>query len=134
MFELDFFKPKKSEGVIKLTVHRNGKLGFSKMAMDKLNIGEWKQCKFAKDKNAESNDVIYMVRADEPDDVSFNISKAGDYYYIKANSLLEDLGIDYADPDKTIKFDITPIDNNGTTIYKLTKKESKKRIINKKAE
>lgn len=68
----------------------------------------------------------------EQNDYTFSLNKSGNYYYIKALSLLNDLGIDYSDESKRVIFDITAIDNNGQTVYKLTKREIKKR--NKKAE
>jgi len=37
-----FFKHKSAEGKIKCTIHRNGKLGFSRVAIDKLGITQEK--------------------------------------------------------------------------------------------
>ena len=132
VFEFEFFKPKGIDKVAKWTVHKNGKAGFSTAANELMNLANWKWCAFAKDKNEGGDKNIYMIKMDKPSDITFSVSKAGDYYYIKANSLFEDLGIDYTDESKRTIFDITPIENNGQMVYKLTRREIKKR--NKKAE
>ena len=67
-----------------------------------------------------------MVLNKESDEFSFNISKAGEYYYIKAKNFLSDLKIDYTDDAKTYIFDIYKMDNEDLIVYKL-----KKRIIKK---
>lgn len=132
MFEFEFFKPKTAEGAAKLTVHKNSKAGFSSAAEKLLDLANWKWCAFAKDRNEEGDKVIYLIKMDAPSDITFNVAKAGNYYYINARSILDDMGINYADETKRTIFDITPIENNGQTVYKLTRREIKKR--NKKAE
>ena len=127
MLNLKFIEPKESDGIAKLTVHKSGKLGLSKNATSLLDVENKKYCQFARDENKENNSILYMLMNKENDGRSFSISKAGDYYYIKAKSLLNDLDIDYSDVTKTIIFDIYPIEYDGDRIYKLTK-----RIIKKK--
>lgn len=127
MLDLNFITPKEIDGGTKLTVHKSGKLGFSKNAMELLDIENNKFCKFATN-NADVNDTsIYMIVSDVNDNLSFKASKAGEYYYIKARSFLNDLEIDYSDESKTIIFDIQPIDYEGKKIYKL-----KKRIVERR--
>lgn len=129
MFVFEFIEPKENEKIAKLTVHKSGKLGLSKGAMDLLDSENNKFCKFAYNntENTKDDKDLYMFLFKENDGASFNISKAGEYYYIKAKSLLIDLNIDYEDTSKTIIFDIYPLEYEGNTIYKL-----KKRIIKKK--
>lgn len=129
MFVFEFIEPKENEKIAKLTVHKSGKLGLSKGAMDLLDTENYKYCKFAYN-NTESNKEdkdLYMFLFKGNDGTSFSISKAGDYYYIKAKSLLIHLNIEYEDISKTTIFDIYPMEYEGQTIYKL-----KKRIIKKK--
>ncbi len=132
MLEFEYFKCKETERNAKLTVHKNGKAGFSEAANKLMNLDEWEWCAFARDKNETGGKYIYIVKMTEQNDYTFSLNKSGNYYYIKALSLLNDLGIDYSDESKRVIFDITAIDNNGQTVYKLTKREIKKR--NKKAE
>ncbi|MCL2098545.1 MAG: hypothetical protein FWH23_07310 [Bacteroidales bacterium] len=127
MINLKFIDPIEDNGVAKLTVHKSGKLGISKSAMKLLDITVNRYCKFAYDENNnEKSKVLYMVMEKENDGKAYNISKAGEYYYIKAKNLLNELNIDYTDTKTTIIFDIYPTDYNGTKIYKLNR-----RIINK---
>lgn len=129
MFVFEFIEPKENGKIAKLTVHKSGKLGLSKGAMDLLDTENNKYCKFANnntDSNKEDKD-LYMFLFKENDGASFSISKAGEYYYIKAKSLLIDLDIEYENTSETIIFDIYPMEYEGETIYKL-----KKRIIKKK--
>lgn len=129
MFIFEFIEPKENEKIAKLTVHKSGKLGLSKGAMGLLDSENNKFCKFAYNntENTKDDKDLYMFLFKENDGASFSISKAGEYYYIKAKSLLIDLNIDYEDISKTIIFDIFPLEYEGNTIYKL-----KKRIIKKK--
>lgn len=132
MFEFEFIKPKTPDGSAKMTAHRTGKAGFSAAADKLMKLADWKWCAFAKDKKEEGDRIIYLMKMEHPSDITFNVAKAGNYYYIKANSLFEDLKIDYTDESKTTIFDITPIEDNGKTLYKLSRREINKR--NKKAE
>jgi len=127
MLNLKFIEPKETDGAAKLTVHKSGKIGLSKSAAELLNIKNNKYCQFARDEDNVNDSILYMLVNKENDEKSFFISKAGDYYYVKAKSLLNDLDIDYTDKTKTIIFDIHQIEYEGNKIYKLTK-----RIINKK--
>lgn len=129
MFFFEFIEPKENDRIAKLTVHKSGKLGLSKGAMDLLEVENNKYCKFAHNNNESNKEDkdLYMFLYKQNDGASFSISKAGEYYYIKAKSLLIDLDIDYIDVTKTIIFDVHPIEYEGETIYKL-----KKRIIKKK--
>ena len=127
MIELKFFKPKDIEGSVKITVHKSGKLGFSKGAINLLKLNINKHCKFATNKVYENKDEIYLLVNNSEDEFSFKISKAGEYYYIKAKSFLSDLNIDYSDETQTIIFDIKEIDYQDQKIYKLNKRIVKKR-------
>lgn len=127
MIDIEFIKPNESESSVKLTVHRTGKLGFSKGAIDLMNIEKNKNCKFGKNKNKEEDEKLYMVVSNQRDNLSYKISKAGDYYYIKAKELLRELNIDYSDQATTVIFDIREIDNNGQRIFELNKREIKRR-------
>lgn len=117
--KIRFFKPRNVNKRIKLTVHRTGKLGFSKDASQLLNLEKNKFCKFGTNENS---DLLFVI-CKEGDNTTFSISKAGDYYYVNAKSLLKDLDIDYKD-ENTYIFDIEDIDKED--IYKL-----KKRVIMK---
>lgn len=124
---LKFFKPKENSGVNKVTVHKTGKLGFSKGASDLLEIQKYKFCKIGQIEDAEGNDVLFMVMCKEKEEYTYNISKAGDYYYIKASQLLNDLEIDYKNEETTTIYDIEKNNIDGQELFKLKKRVLEKR-------
>ena len=107
---IDFIKPKEINTVAKITIHKSGKMGFSRGASELLKLDVNKYAKFGFN--------------EESDDSTFSISKAGEYYYILAKSLLQEIGIDYTSKDTTI-FDIKR--TNEEYIYKLNKRVIKKK-------
>ncbi|AQW89707.1 hypothetical protein [Elizabethkingia anophelis] len=117
--ELKFIKPKENASIAKITVHKTGKLGFSRGAAELLKITENKFCKFG---ISEQNE-LFIVMCKENDGETFGIAKAGDYYYVTAKSLLNDLDIDYKTKD-TIIFDV--IDIKDDKIFKLIQRIIKK--------
>ena len=127
MVEIDFFKPKESDRNAKVTVHKTGKLGFSKSASDIMDLANKRYCKIGKDVNGEGNKVLYMAVQTNKDEYSYKVSKAGDYFYLKAKQLLIDLGIDYKDDDSTVIYDIVPVNLDEKEYYKLTKRVIEKR-------
>jgi|18_taG_2_1085343.scaffolds.fasta_scaffold01200_5 hypothetical protein len=127
MIKIDFFKPKESDRNAKVTVHKTGKLGFSKSAADILDLANKRYCKVGKDANGEGNKVLYMVVQPQKDEYSYKVSKAGDYYYLKAKQLLIDLEIDYKDDDTTVIYDIIALNLEGKEYFKLNKRVIEKR-------
>ena len=125
--DLNFFKPKESTGTYKVTVHKTGKLGFSKAASDLLQIEKNKFCKIGQNSDDEGNDTLFMIMCKEKDEYTYNISKAGDYYYIKASQLLMDLEIDYKNEEVTTIYDIEKKKIDGQEIFKLNKRVLEKR-------
>lgn len=123
MLDFEFIKPKENKGSLKLTVQKTGKLGFSKYAINSLKLQNNRYCKFARDK--ESNG-LYFLLSEEKDEYTYDISKAGEYYYIKAKSFLEEINIDYTNDNITIIFDMSRVEEQEN-VYELTK-----RVINKK--
>lgn len=103
----------------KLTVHKTGKLGLSKGAMQLLQTDVNRFVRFGYDKDEQ---LVMEVSATEHDN-SFAINKAGDYDYMNAKHLLEELGVDYTAPYTTI-FDIRKTSEKG--FYRLTQRVIKK--------
>ncbi|WES96545.1 hypothetical protein P2W68_17065 [Chryseobacterium arthrosphaerae] len=117
--ELRFLKPKENASIAKITVHKTGKLGFSRGAAEMLNITDNKFCKFGVNDEGE----LFIVMCKENDGESFSIAKAGEYYYVTAKSLLADLDIDYRTKN-TIIFDVVDIKEDN--IYKMIQRIIKK--------
>lgn len=117
--DLRIIKPKEPNAIAKITVHKTGKLGFSKGAMEMLKLDENKYTKFGFD----AFDNFYIIMHKESDEETFNVSKAGDYYYVNAKTLLEDLQVDYKSDDTTI-YDVRKTEEEN--VYKLQKRVIKK--------
>lgn len=117
--ELNILKPKEVSSIAKITIHKTGKMGFSKGASELLSIDKNKYAKFG----INNKNELFIIMKSENDDETFSIAKAGDYYYISARTLLEDLGIDYTNGD-TVIFDIRKTEEDS--IYRLSKRVIKK--------
>lgn len=121
-----FFKPKASIGKMKCTIHRNGKLGFSRGAIDKLGITLEKYAKLGFNEEDKTDKSFYLVIQEYSDDDTFKINKAGAYYYLNTSNLFDELNLDYL--RKKIIYDIQEIREDDINLYKLKKRE----IIRKK--
>jgi len=107
--ELKFFSPSDSISIAKVTVHRSGKMGFSKGAAELLKIEERRYCKFG----VNDEEKLFIVMFKENVEGTFNIAKAGNYYYVVARTLLNDMGVDYKSKD-TVIFDLVKTEQNNT--------------------
>jgi len=125
--DIVFFKPKEISGTAKVTIHKTGKFGFSKSASKLLELEKNRFCKIGKKSDGENVEVLFMVICKESDEYTYNISKAGDYYYIKAKQLLIDLDIDYTNTNKTIIYDIIKKEENNNVFFKLVQRILQKR-------
>jgi len=119
--KIKFYKPIVTTGNIKCTIHKNGKMGFSRQAINKLNINENGHVKIGFNAENENDKNLYLVIQDHKDEETFKINKAGDYFYVNTKYLFDDLSFDYI--RKKIIFDIQDIEIGGNTVYKLNKRE-----------
>ncbi|MBN2867568.1 MAG: hypothetical protein JXK08_02755 [Flavobacteriaceae bacterium] len=120
---LDFLKfenPRDEYGVIKATIHKSGRLGFSSGAQKFMNLSENQRYKVGFNQNDSNDESIYLVGTSKENEQGFKIYKAGAYYYLKLKSVFKNNGIDYKN-ENTI-YDIEKI-NNGMEYYKLNKRE-----------
>ncbi len=117
-----FFKPKKENESIKVTIQKTGKLGFSKGASKLLDLENNKYCKIGRLDKDIGNDILYMGVSKGEDEHAYKISKAGNYYYIKARLLLEELGIDYKNKSLTVIYDISEEKIENLIYFKLIKR------------
>src|SRR5690606_39537721 len=94
--ELDFFEPEDKYGPIKATVHRSGRLGFSSGANQLINFEENRYFKIGKKQDGDDERhglTLYMVPVNEKDEKTFEVLKAGAYFYLKTKRLLNQLNI-----------------------------------------
>lgn len=123
MIELDFFESSSKYGVVKATVHKTGKLGFSSGASKFMELDKIKYFNIGTNKNDEEDNNLYLVPIEKETDKSFKVVKAGDYYYITIKNILRDLKIEYK--NETVIFDIDELEMKNNKIYKMTKRNRK---------
>lgn len=114
---IEFEDPDKNSSVIKASIHKTGKLGFSSGAQDFLEINE--NSYFKVGFNSEDSTILYLVPSSSADK-AFKVSKAGLYYYINLKHVFDKKGIEYQ--NKTVIFDIKKEVNNDTVYYVLNKR------------
>lgn len=112
---------------MKCTVHKNGKLGFSSVAIERLGILQDKYIKLGFNEEDKSDKSLYILIQNYSDNETYRIGKAGKYFYVNTKALFDKINIDYE--GKKIIFDIQEIENNDIKLYKLIKRE----ILRKKA-
>lgn len=79
-------------GSLKVTIQQTGRMNFSEETAKVLSLTTDMGVKFFTDGEPEQ---LYMAIMSEPDNDSFQIRKSGTYYYVPANALFDNLGIDY---------------------------------------
>lgn len=123
MIELDFFDSSSKFGIIKATVHKTGKLGFSSGASKFMDLENIKFFNIGLNKANEDDKSLYLVPIENETDKSFKIVKAGEYYYIFIKNILRELKVDYK--NESVIYDIEEIENNGQQLFKLLRRERK---------
>lgn len=118
---LKFFKAKDLDSKSKVTIHKNGRLGFNSNAQRKMFISERMFIKIAPTDNFENDGSLYLVTITLEDEETFNISRAGDYYYANTKPLFDHLGIDYE--NLKVIYDIFDDEYEGERVFKLIKRE-----------
>ena len=77
---------------LKVTVQQTGKMNFTDETAKALALTSSKGAKFFLDGEGEQ---LYMTIMEEPDDDAFKIRKSGAYYYVAAQLMFDELGVDY---------------------------------------
>lgn len=117
--DISFWKP--TTGVIKATIHKSGKLGFSQLAIEKLGLDRNIYVMIGTNKENKKDDSIYLMITEEGNEMAMKANKAGQYFYLNTKDFFNELGIDYK--RKTVIFDIVDISEVDTKIYKLIPRE-----------
>ncbi|MGD8305320.1 MAG: hypothetical protein PVF17_01580 [Ignavibacteria bacterium] len=119
--KLNYWKPAMASGKVKLTVHKNGNMGFSNPAVAKMQIDETSYMKIATNAEDPRDNNLYLILSVENDENSLKVNKAGNYYYLNTKSFFNEKNIDYK--KKKLIYDVVEINYEGSTIYKLIKRE-----------
>ncbi|MES2810267.1 MAG: hypothetical protein V4619_16660 [Bacteroidota bacterium] len=120
MFEFEFFEPEEDYGVVKATVHKTGKLGFSSGAGKKFDFEVNRYYKIGRNKADKEDKALYMLNSSEEDKSSYKVSKAGDYYYLRIKNIIDSLGYDYL--NESVIFNIQEVESGESKYYKLIRR------------
>ena len=120
MIEIDFFEPEDDYGVVKATVHKTGKLGFSSGAAKKLDFETNRFYKIGRNRADVEDKALYMLNSNEEDKSSYKISKAGEYYYLRIKNIIDSLGYDYL--NESVIFNIQEIESGDSKYHKLIRR------------
>ncbi len=107
------------------TIHKTGKLNFNISAIKTLNLKADAYIQLAykdEDKNLEN---IYIVVNNERKDGTYKVNKAGKYFYINTQPFFDKIKLDYK--KKTITYDISNHEENKVKMFKLEKRDERKR-------
>lgn len=66
-----------------------------------------------------------MVPVIEKDEMTFEVAKAGQYFYVRVKRLLRQMGIDYENEKEATSFDIDEMKNGETKYFKLSMRKKK---------
>lgn len=132
-FKLSFFEPTSPGGLVKCTIHKDGKLGFSREAIKIMNIDVGGSVKIAKNTADASDESLYLVVFSSAVEGAFKIVKAGQYFYLYTKHLFDRLHIDYADQHKVI-YDIEELDMQGQKVFKLNRRIKSRKVKQQKSE
>jgi len=127
MVKINFFDASTFDRNIKCTIHKSGKIGFSNAAIKRLGIDKMYGAKIGTNEENKEDENLYLACIKDEDKSAFKFIKAGDYYYINAKPLLDEIKIDYRNTKVTLIYDIVEMDLEGQKIYKLIKREVKRR-------
>lgn len=123
--KLKFIKAEETERNAKATVHTTGKLGFSRDAIDYLNIAEENVIQFAQNAEDESDINLYAKIYSSPQEGAFKINKAGNYFYVNTKNMFDTLDIDYK--NTKVIYDLVKGEYEGEQIIKMLRREIKKK-------
>jgi hypothetical protein len=119
--KINYWKPTVAMGIIKATIHKSGKLGFSQTAIDKLGLDQNTFVMIGTNKVQRDDRAIYIKIADKTHELALKVNKAGQYYYINTRDFFNENNIDFN--RKKIIYDIVDISEGNEKLFKLIPRE-----------
>lgn len=118
--DIEFFDSAGSNGVVKATVHKTGKLGFNSGATKYMKLDQAEFFNIGFNRADESDESLYLVPVESQSEKTYRLVKAGQYYYLHIKNILRERRIDYK--NETVIYDIEEIEQNGRRFYKLARR------------
>ncbi|WP_143773971.1 hypothetical protein [Niastella vici] len=122
--KIKFFVSHELEKPFRLSVHKNGKLGFPMDAAKALELSQEKSISIGVNDEDPNDNALYMVINESLIPGAFKVAKAGDYYYLPIKLLLDNLKVPYT--TESVAFNMSKVENGDGVFYKLI------RIVNEK--
>jgi hypothetical protein len=122
--KLKFIDPSSLDRNLKATVHKSGKIGFTRDASKKLRLSGPKAAMIAVNEENQEDTSLYVIVVDGSTEGAFKINKAGQYYYINTKALFDGMGMDYV--NNTYVYDIVPTEIDGRQVYQFKLRPLKK--------
>lgn len=125
--KLKFINAQETDKKAKCTIHTSGKLGFSTGAIELMKLSEEKSVGIAINEDDAADDNLYAIVYEEINPGAFKVGKAGQYFYINTKSFFDTSGIEYK--KRKFIYDIVEFEFDGTKMFKLIKRELKKKEV-----
>lgn len=125
---IQFFSAKNFGKVLKATIQKSGRLGFSSDAADAMNLDTDTYFLIGKDEEIKADLIMVKLNAGNPD--AFQVKKSGLYYYLDTTALFDMLHYNYKSGTNIffdVIRDITYDNEAGGEVYLLTQRKSKGR-------
>lgn len=109
---------------VKAQIQKQGRLGFSRQAIDRFGLSENKGLIFAVDENQEDNSVFYglVTPSTAPGAIRFNKVGLG-YFAIDSPTTFNKLGYDYQ--NESCIFAVEEVAYDGANVLKFTRREAR---------
>ncbi|WP_288428958.1 hypothetical protein [uncultured Spirosoma sp.] len=115
-----FFNARDIQDTPKVTVHRTGRMGFSRSAEKKLMLSTDKSVLIGLLDEPGNGQVLVLKMADTKQPEAFAVNKSGPYYYANTRNLFDLLGENYE--DSKLIYDLIPDTADGQPIFKLKRR------------
>jgi len=111
-------KASKVNQVLRCTVHKTGKLGFTRDAADFLELDSSSSLEvLINEEDKHDNNLYVLIHKDNDDVDNFKVSKAGDYYYVNLKSFYEINDIDYKSNNVSYNIRCKNIDGKDFIVF-----------------
>ncbi len=127
---MKWINPQLLDKNLKATVHKSGKLGFTIEAAQKLQLLKGRAIRIALiEENKPEGDLFVIVENIHNPAETFEVKKAGDYYYTNLKHFYDTYKIDYENSDIIYDISAERIENCDGFLFKKRFKNSDSLLI-----
>ena len=107
---------------IRATIHRSGKLGFSRDAEKVMGLSPERGVLIFVDD--ETIGDLYLQIVEMPNEDAYTLSVGGGYYFARTTDFFDLIGVDYADGQT--RYSVRMVEIDGEKMYRLQRRATKK--------